>query len=96
MGLYDTKYYKKTRSGKWKLTKQKIEKAPHELGRWKQNEAIERKSQAHDKTYFVTAPTKSGLNQKVVKTTTYFEEGDAKVIRELITTSNKLPNRYRG
>lgn len=94
MGLFNTKYYRKNNEGKWVLVKSKIEKAPHDIGRWNQNNHIERNSKYKDKTYFTTKPTKSGLNQKVVKATTYFAEGDVKVVRDLITTSNKLPRNY--
>lgn len=95
MGLYKTKYYEKDRKGKWILTKEKIEKAPHDIGRWKQNNVIEKKSSFEDETYLIIKPTKGGLNQKVVRITTYLDNKESKVVRDLITTSNKIPKSKR-
>ncbi len=93
MGWYEKKDYIKTRDGKWKCVKCGIEKAPHEVGRWNQSCALEKKSSLGEKTYVDKVSTKSGINQKVAQTRTYFGDKE-KVVRTLITTSNKLPQRY--
>nr|DAH47051.1 MAG TPA: hypothetical protein [Inoviridae sp.] len=93
MGLYEKRHYIKTRDGKWKCTECSIEKAPHDVGRWNQSCKLEEKSLLGEKTYLKKQKTKSGISQKIAKASTYFPD-NTKVVRTLITTSNKLPQRY--
>lgn len=90
MGLYRREVYKKNRKGDWVLKSSKIENAPHEYGRWKRSNELEKRAGGNDKTYLKTSLTRTGLNYKVDKATTYFGENE-KVVRSLITTSNRLP-----
>lgn len=93
MGWYEKKEFIKTRNGKWQCVKCGLEKAPHDVGRWEQSNKLEKNSSLGEKTYIDRLPTKSGINQKVAQTRTYFGNNE-KVVRTLITTSNKLPQSY--
>lgn len=93
MGWFEKKEYVKTSNGKWLCVKCGLEKAPHEVGRWEQSNKLERNSSLGERTYIDSASTKSGINQKVVKASTYFPD-NTKTVRTLITTSNKLPQKY--
>ena len=95
MGLYDTKVYRKDSKGKWRLHERKIDRAPHEVGRWQQNARLERESKTGDYTFYQSAPTRGGLNQKVVRSVGYVGDRE-KIERNLITTSNKLPKSYKS
>lgn len=92
MGLYQKDIYKKNSKGDWKKVKSTIEKAPHDYGRWVQSGELERRSGTYDRTYVKSSPTRTGMNLKVDKATTYFGPNE-KVVRTLITTSNKLPKK---
>ena len=95
MGLYQKDVYKKNSKGNWVKTKTTIEKAPHDVGRWEQTQRLEKHSNLGEKTFFDSVSTKTGINQKVTQARTYFGNNE-KVVRTLITTSNKLPrNRSR-
>lgn len=83
MGIFLVQNFKKDSKGNWVETSKKIDKAPHDVGRWNRSRDL-------DETYVVTATTRGGLSQKVVRTTTYFDKGREKVNYKLITTSNKL------
>ena len=89
MGIYKKEVFKKDKKGAWKKVKSTTENAPHDVGRWKRSLALEKKSSAGEKTFINIAPTRGGLNEKVVSARTYF--GNEKVVRTLLTTSNKLP-----
>lgn len=93
MGLYQKDVFKKDKNGKWKKVKSTIEKSPHDVGRWSRSNEFEKRSSLGEKTFLNIAPTRGGLNEKVVQARTYF--GDEKVVRTLITTSNKLPKTKR-
>lgn len=93
MGWFEKKEYIKTRDGNWKCVKSGLEKAPHDVGRWNQSCKLEEKSLLGERTYLKKQKTKSGVSQKVSKASTYFPD-NTKVVRTLITTSNKLPQRY--
>ncbi len=71
MGIYNEKIYIKDNKGNWKLCNEQIIKRYHDIGRHLQNQSIEKKSRFNDKTIFVSKPTKTGLNQKVTKVTSY-------------------------
>lgn len=90
MGLYQKDVFKKDNRGNWRKTKSTIEKAPHDFGRWLRSGELEKKSGSNEQTYLKSSPTRTGMNYKVDKATTYFGK-DEKVVRTLITTSNKLP-----
>lgn len=83
MGIYLIQDYKKDKNGRWQLKSEKLDKAPHDVGRWKV-------SSRADGTYVSIKPTKGGLNEKVVVTTTYFDNCQTKVRYNLLTTSSKL------
>lgn len=93
MGFFRKCVYKKDKKGAWNCVNCDIEKAPHDVGRWKRSCELERRGNHFDKTYLKLAPTKTGISEKVVKATTYFGK-DEKVVRTLITTSNRLPQRF--
>ena len=94
MGLFEKNTYKKDKYGRWKLVDSKVEKAPHDMGRWKRSLQMEENSSLGEKTYITPEITKGGLNIKVKQARTYFGPND-KVVRTLITTSNKLPKSYK-
>lgn len=94
MGWYEKKVYKKQKNGAWKCVKCELERAPHDVGRWTQSGELEKKSSIGETTYFTRAKTMSGINQKVIQARTYFG-ADEKVVRNLITTSSRLPKRYK-
>ena len=83
MGIYLVQNYKKDKNGRWKLTSEKLDRAPHDIGRWKV-------SSKYDNTFYATARTKGGLNEKVVSSTSYFDNMQSKVRYGLLTTSSKL------
>lgn len=83
MGIYLVQNYKKDKNGCWQLSSEKLDRAPHDVGRWKV-------SSKADGTYVSTKLTKGGLNEKVVATTTYFDNMQSKVRYDLLTTSSKL------
>ena len=88
MAIYLKKYYKKQSNGRWKLVSESTERCFSELGRWKKSCDMEKST--GDKSYIDYEPTKGCLNYKVTQVRTYFSDG-TKCVRELITTSNKLP-----
>ncbi len=94
MGWFEKKVYKKQKNGSWKCVKCELEKAPHEVGRWNQSGVLEKKSSAGERTRFFREKTRSGINQKVTKIRTYFGRNE-RVDRNLITTSNRLPKKWR-
>lgn len=94
MGLFEKKVYKKDNKGNWKLVSSKVEKAPHDVGRWEQSRNLEKKSSLGEKSFIDKKPTFGGLSQKVTEIRTYFGN-DEKVVRTLITTSNRLPKSYK-
>lgn len=85
---YKQTYYKKE-NGKWKKESEKNIEANMTYGHWVQSSDLDKK--AGYKTYLVVEPTRTGLNKKVVKATTYFPKGRRKVKYDLITTSKRLP-----
>lgn len=90
MGLYQKDVFKRDKTGQWNLISSSIEKAPHDVGRWEQSHKLEKVSAMGERTYLDKSPTRTGLNQKVVRARTYFGTNE-KVVRTLITTANKLP-----
>ncbi len=94
MGWYEKKVYKKKQNGAWTCVKHELEKAPHDVGRWAQSGVLEKKSSLGEMTKITKEKTRSGINQKVTKARTYFGENE-RVDRNLITTSNRLPKRYK-
>lgn len=94
MGWYIKEVFKKDNTGKWRKQSSELEKAPTDIGRWQRSCELEKKSSLKERTYLSTMPTKTGINEKVTRARTYFGKNE-KVIRTLITTSNKLPDRYR-
>jgi len=95
MGIYKKTVYKRDRKGAWVKTDCRLEKAPHDVGRWKRSCQLEKYNNGGEITYLTTVNTKSGLNQKVTQARTYFGKNE-RVVRDLITTSNKLPKGYKG
>ncbi len=93
MGFFRKCVYKKDKNNKWFCVNCSIEKAPHDVGRWEQSNRLEKKSKLGERSFYTKEPTKSGVNQKVTQIRTYFGK-DEKVVRTLITTSNKLPQRF--
>lgn len=89
---YQQTYYKKNKNGNWVVKSSKPYYCNMSYGKWVQSANIDKDN--GDKTYLISTPTKSGLNMKVVKATTYFAGGKEKVKYDLITTSNKLPKKY--
>lgn len=83
MGIYLVKNYEKNKNGKFDLKSQKIDKAPHDVGRWQNKNGV-------DLSLVEIKPTKSGLNQKVVKSVNYFDNKQSKTVYSLLTTSSKL------
>ena len=98
MGIYDEKLYVKNKKGKFELVERKIVRAPHDIGRWKRNTEIEARN-GLDHTVLQVENARGGLNKKVVKMSTSLGKNE-KVVRSLITTSNKLSKRdlavYKG
>lgn len=94
MGWYKKEVFIKDNKGKWRKKKSELESAPTDLGRWQQSCRLEKKSSLGEKTYIDDASTKGGINRKVVQARTYFGKNE-KVVRTLITTSSKLPKKYR-
>lgn len=93
MGWYKKEVFKRDNKGKWKKQSSEFEKAPTDIGRWKRSSELEKKSSLKEMTYFSTKPTKTGVNEKVTRVRTYFGKNE-KVVRTLITTSNKLPKNF--
>lgn len=83
MGIYLVQNYKKDKNGRWQLKSEKLDQAPHDVGRWKV-------SSKRDGSFLNVKPTKGGLNMKVVISTTYFDNCQTKVRYDLLTTSGKL------
>ena len=94
MGWYEKKVYRKKQNGSWNCVKRELEKAPHDVGRWNQSGVLEKRSSIGEKTQFTKEKTRSGINQKVTKVRTYFGKNE-RVDRNLITTSSRLPKRYK-
>lgn len=94
MGWFSKETYKRKPNGKWKLVKSEVEHAPTDYGRWKQSGVLEKKKSNGERTYVDFAPTKSGVNVKATQIRTYFSD-DEKVVRNLITTSDRLPKKWR-
>lgn len=94
MGLFKKEVFIKDKNGNWNKVKSQIEKAPHEVGRWNRSRELEKNSDLKERTYLKIIPTRTGINSKVTKATTYFGDNE-KVVRSLITTSNRLPENYR-
>lgn len=88
MAIYSKKYYVKDKKGRWKLESVSMERCFSEYGRWKKSCDMEKGT--GDKSFIDFKPTRGGLNYKVTQVRTYFSDG-TKCVRELITTSNKLP-----
>ena len=95
MGIYKKETKVLNNNGKWVTVSTKLEKAPHDVGRWKRSCQLEKYNNGGEITYLTTVNTKSGLNQKVTQARTYFGKNE-RVVRDLITTSNKLPKGYKG
>lgn len=99
MGIYEEKTFVKDKKGNLKLIDRKIVKAPHEVGRWERSAELEAKSGLSDATTLQVDVTKSGLNKKVTSIMSKLEGGEI-IVRNLITTSNKLSNKaklkYKG
>lgn len=83
MGIYLLEKCVKDKNGRWHSDPKELVYAPHDMGRWHNTTGC-------NKSFVQTAPTRSGLNRKVVKTTNYFDNCNCKYIYDLITTSSKL------
>lgn len=94
MGWFKKDSYKRDGKGKWKLVKSELESAPTDYGRWSQSCNLEKKSTLGERSYVDTGVTRTGINRKVTQVRTYFSK-DEKVVRNLITTSSRLPKRYK-
>lgn len=94
MGLFRKQNFVRNKSGNLVLVKDEIENAPHDIGRWMQSKELEKKSDLHERVYMNFQSTKGGLNKKVTKVSSYFGKNE-KTVRTLITTSNKLPKKYK-
>jgi len=95
MGIYKKETKVLNNNGKWVTVSTKLEKAPHDVGRWKRSCELERRYPNGERSFYDFKPTKSGINSKVTQVRTYFGNNE-KVVRTLITTSNKLPKGYKG
>lgn len=95
MGLYKKVVSRKDKNGKWECISCEIEKAPHDLGTWERNRELEKKSDIGEYSYYTIGTTRTGLNKKVDRISSYFNNGNEKVVRQLITTSNKLSQKDR-
>lgn len=93
MSLYNKCVYKKDKKGKWVCVKSEIEKCSSDVGCWERSNELESKLKLGERTFYTKQPTRSCVNHKVVQVRSYFGK-DEKVIRNLITTSNKLPKGY--
>ena len=95
MGIYREESFKRNSKGNWVKTNSKIKyNVPHDYGRWVRSCEIEKKSSAKEKTFLSYENTRGGLNKKVTEARTYFGPNE-KVVRTLITTSNKLPKNFK-
>lgn len=92
MGLYKREIKRKDRHGHWKTIKCEIENIPHDLGFWMRNNELEKKDNTC-KSYIDIDTTRTGMNKKVSRISTYFFDSPEKDVRTLITTSNKLSKR---
>lgn len=99
MGIYEEKTFIKDKKGNLKLIDRRIVIAPHDVGRWQTSAEIEAKSGLKDSTTLQVDMTKSGVNKKVTSIVSKLEGGEI-VVRNLITTSNKMPikakEKYKG
>ena len=89
---YEQTYSIKDKNGKWVKQPTKIVKFNLPYGKWVQSSNLDKKN--GDRTFIVSKPTTTGLNLKVTKATTYFKDNKSKVEYRLITTANKIPDRY--
>lgn len=94
MGIYENKVYIRDKKGAWKLQSRKVEKVPHSVKFWQKSNKLERKKYTGEYTYLDFGTTRTGLNRVVKKARTYVGP-DRKEERTLITTSNKLPKKYK-
>lgn len=82
MGIFLVENFKKNSKGNWVEISSKLDKAPHDVGRWNRSHEL-------DKTFVQTATTRGGLSKKVVKTTTHFDKSRKKANYEPTKTPNK-------
>lgn len=87
-------YYKFTFRNKNKQSHSRIDKASSDVGRWQRSAELE-KAKSKAKTRIKTATTKSGVNKKVIQSTTIYPDGTI-VRADLVTTSNKLPKNFNS
>lgn len=97
MGIYLRQDYVKN-NGKWVLFNKHLTKTSSELGRWQRDIEVCQNS-LNEKTKISSSNTRSGLNKKVDKITSYYGQ-DIKSEMHLITTANKLGKsdkaKYKG
>ncbi len=94
MGIYLKKVLVKDKKGNWNCQSCKTEKVSHSPKFWNGSKKAEVKSSPNERTYLNFRRSKSG-NLQVSKATTYIGK-NKKEVRELITSSNKLPKKYNG
>lgn len=92
--LYEKTNYIKNNRGKWVKVQSEIIKNSMDYGRWLR--AKEYDKQDNCSTYLVTVPTNSGMNRKVTRATSYFDNHNEKIVFDLITTSNRLPKKFKN
>ena len=90
---YEQTYFKRNLNGKWIKKSSKPYYCNMPYGKWLMSVQHDKKDGI--RTYISSSPTKTGLNMKVDKATTYFKGNKEKVVYRLITTSNKLPKSYK-
>ena len=94
MGIYKEQHFIKDKNGKWKKTKTQIVKVPHDLGRWQRNMELDKKSVFDDETLIQVDVTKGGLNKKVTRIVSKLGKNE-RVVRDLITTSSRMPRKAK-
>ena len=94
MGIYENKVYVRNNKGAWKLQSRKVENVPHSVSFWGRSNMLERKRNTGEKTYIDIGTTRTGFTRVVKRARTYVGK-NRKEERTLITTSNKLPKKYK-
>ena len=92
MGIYQKKVFKKNKKGEWECKSCKTETVSHDFNFWKKSANAEKKSDISEHTYLTLRDSKTNDKKFVTSATTYFGN-DEKVVRTLVTTSNRLPKR---
>ncbi len=94
MGIYQKKVFKKNKKGEWECKSCKTETVSHDFNFWKKSFKTEQKSDFGEHTFLSLRNSKTSDKKFVSSATTYFGN-DEKVVRTLLTTSNKLPKKKR-